>query len=190
MQAHPASAGAAAALCAPAAPDGVGGGEGRNGGGGGARKLGARRGWRGNLAAPCRQPGAAKGALGAGATQKSARGGAGRVAIQVLQYEFLGPAGLSEWGPPMEKVVYLVMGRDRDRFKVLYAGECERTDRADYLTSNDRFGCWLREGGGEANLHLAILPMFEAGAHDRKRVVDRIVSAYAPACNGAAAADQ
>ena len=135
-------------------------------------------------------PRGAAGPLGAGATQKSARGGAGRVAIQILQYEFLGPAGLSEWGPPMEKVVYLVMGRDRDRFNVLYAGECERTDRADYLTSNDRFGCWLREGGGEANLHLAILPMFEAGAHDRKRVVDRIVSAYAPACNGAAAADQ
>lgn len=112
------------------------------------------------------------------------------MAVQILQYEFLGPAPLSEWGPPMERVVYLVMARDRDRFTVLYAGECESTDRADYLTSNDRFKCWVREAGGEAGLHLAILPMFEAGAHDRKRVVDRIVSAYAPPCNKAGAAGE
>lgn len=108
--------------------------------------------------------------------------------LQILQYEFLGPVALSEWGPPMEKVVYLVMSRDRDRFSILYAGDCEKTDRADYLTSNERFKCWIKSGGGESNLYLAVLPLFKAGAHDRRRIVDRIVSSYAPACNGSAAA--
>ena len=29
------------------------------------------------------------------------------LSIQILQYEFLGPIPLDEWGPPMEKLVLL-----------------------------------------------------------------------------------
>ncbi len=103
--------------------------------------------------------------------------------IQILQYEFLGPVRLSEWGPPMEKTIYLVMSRKKDRFHVIYAGDCASTKEADYFTKNDRFKCWLENGGGEESLYLSILPMFEAGDGRRKGVLDRIVSAYAPVCN-------
>lgn len=103
--------------------------------------------------------------------------------VQILQYEFLGPVAFSEWGPPMGNLVYLVMSRSRDRFHILYVGDCEQTDRADYLTSNEQFKCWIKAAAGEANLYLAVLPLPEAGPHGRKRIVDRIVSRYAPPCN-------
>ena len=104
----------------------------------------------------------------------------------ILQYEFLGPVRLSEWGPPMEKVVYLVMSRDeKDRFAIVYAGDCESTGEEDYFTGSDLFKCWL-EGCGRRDdrMYLCILPMFGASRGERRRVVDRIVSSYRPACNG------
>ncbi|MDX1533798.1 MAG: hypothetical protein R3230_06315, partial [Nitrosopumilaceae archaeon] len=61
------------------------------------------------------------------------------MSIQILQYEFLGPIRLSEWGPPMEKVVYLIMSRDKDRFNIIYADECEKTEKNDFFTQNDQF---------------------------------------------------
>ena len=44
------------------------------------------------------------------------------MAIQILQYEFLGPIGLSEWGPPMDKVVYMIFTKNKEVFKMLYVG--------------------------------------------------------------------
>ena len=105
------------------------------------------------------------------------------MSIQILQYEFLGPIRLPEWGPPMEKVVYLIMSRDKDRFNIVYVDDCEKTEKTDFFTQNDNFKCWLQKGGREENLYLAILPMFEAEEYDRKRVVHKIVSSYKPVCN-------
>ena len=105
------------------------------------------------------------------------------MSIQILQYEFLGPVRLSDWGPPMEKTLYLVMSRDGDRFGIVYAGDCERTEKGDFFTQNDLFKCWTKNAGGEQNLHLAILPMFDSEPAERKGVLDRIVSRYDPACN-------
>jgi len=42
------------------------------------------------------------------------------MAIQILYYEFLGPIKLSEWGPPMDEVVYAIMAREKDTFKIIY----------------------------------------------------------------------
>ena len=105
------------------------------------------------------------------------------LSIQILQYEFLGPIRLSEWGPPMEKVVYLIMSREKDRFNIIYADECEKTEKTDFFTQNEKFKCWLQHGGREDNLYLCIFPMFEAEEYDRKRVVDKIISGYKPPCN-------
>ena len=95
----------------------------------------------------------------------------------------MGPIRLSEWGPPMEKVVYLIMSRDKDRFNIIYADECEKTEKNDFFTQNDQFKCWIKNGGYEENLYLSIFPMFEADEHDRKRVVEKIISGYKPICN-------
>ena len=50
------------------------------------------------------------------------------MSIQILQYEFLGPIPLSEWGPPMEKLVYLILSRNKDKFDMVYVGDCQKTD--------------------------------------------------------------
>ena len=50
------------------------------------------------------------------------------MSIQILQYEFLGPIPLSEWGPPMEKLVYLILSRTKDKFDMVYVGDCQKTD--------------------------------------------------------------
>jgi len=40
--------------------------------------------------------------------------------IQILQYEFLGPIKLSEWGPPMEEVAYILFAKNKDVFNIIY----------------------------------------------------------------------
>jgi len=104
------------------------------------------------------------------------------LSIQILQYEFLGPIKLAEWGPPMEKVVYLIMSRQKDSFKIIYAGNCEHTSDEKFFTSHPSFKCW-NDSASEKSLHLAILPMFESGNDERKRISDLIVARYHPVCN-------
>ncbi len=103
--------------------------------------------------------------------------------IQVLHYEFLGPVPISEWGPPMEKVVYILLSRSRERFTIIYADECEETDAVGYFTKNPLFKNWIRAAGGEKNLYMCILPLFESDAPQRQGIVARIVSRYKPECN-------
>ena len=103
--------------------------------------------------------------------------------IQILQYEFLGPIPLEEWGPPMEKLVYLILSRDKDNFDILYVGECEKTDDKSYFTQHPRYKCWIQHLGYEKSLYLAILPMFELSDDRRQNVIKKIMSSYKPTCN-------
>lgn len=103
--------------------------------------------------------------------------------IQILHYEFLGPIKLGEWGPPMEKVVYLILSREHEKFHIVYVGECEKTDDLGFFTKNPNFKCWLSKGGSEKLLYLAILPLFESEPSDRKGILQKIISQYNPPCN-------
>jgi predicted RNA-binding Zn-ribbon protein involved in translation (DUF1610 family) len=105
------------------------------------------------------------------------------LSIQILQYEFLGPVSLDEWGPPMEKLVYLIMSRDQDKFEILYVGDCEKTDDASFFTAHPSFKCWVKESISEKSLHLAILPLFDASTEMRKNICNKIISRYNPICN-------
>lgn len=103
--------------------------------------------------------------------------------IQILQYEFLGPIKLEEWGPPMEKVVYLILFREKDSFNIIYAGNCEHTIDKEFFTKNSSFNCWIGKSGSEKFLYLAILPLFESGNDERKKILDKIIARYKPTCN-------
>ncbi|MEM3006477.1 MAG: hypothetical protein QXW37_01485 [Candidatus Nitrosotenuis sp.] len=105
------------------------------------------------------------------------------MAIQILQYEFLGPIRLSEWGPPMAKVVYLVLRKTKDTFEIIYAGESEKTEENDFFTKNDKFKCWIQNAGSEENLYLSIYPMWDSSQEDRKRILGKIIQMYRPHCN-------
>jgi len=63
--------------------------------------------------------------------------------IQILHYEFLGPIKLSEWGPPMDKVIFVILAREKDTFNVIYVEQSEKTDKNDFFTKNEKFKCWL-----------------------------------------------
>ncbi len=105
------------------------------------------------------------------------------LSIQILQYEFLGPIPISEWGPPMEKLVYLILSRTKDKFDMIYVGDCQKTDDKSFFTSHNQFKCWLNQSGSEQSLYLAILPMFESSDGKRNNVIQKIISQYKPHCN-------
>ena len=105
------------------------------------------------------------------------------LSIQILQYEFLGPIPLNEWGPPMEKVVFLIMSRDQDKFNIIFVGNCEKTEESSFFTQSPHFKCWLKESITEKSLYLAILPLFESNEEQRKNVVKKIKVRYNPICN-------
>jgi len=105
------------------------------------------------------------------------------VSIQVLQYEFLGPIKLSEWGPPMGELVYMIMGRDKDRFNMLYVGDCDNTDDKAFFVQHEQFKCWVERAGSDTSLYLAVFPMKDSDAKRRQTVLSRIVANYHPPCN-------
>jgi len=105
------------------------------------------------------------------------------LSIQILQYEFLGPIPLDQWGPPMEKLVYLIMSRDRDKFDIVYVGDCEKTEDVSFFTQNTHFKCWMEQAVSEKSLHLAILPLFESGREYRQNILNKIKNRYKPVCN-------
>ena len=103
--------------------------------------------------------------------------------IQILQYEFLGPIKLSEWGPPMEEVAYILFAKNKDVFNIIYVGESGKTEESDFFTKNERFKCWLSNAGGEDNLYLSIYPMWESNSSERSQLVRKVISKYKPVCN-------
>jgi len=103
--------------------------------------------------------------------------------IQILHYDFLGPIKLSEWGPPMEEVVYVILSRIKDIFNILYVDESEKTLETNFFTKNDKFKCWLTHAGSDANLYLAIYPMWKSDKLKRDRIVDKAINRYKPVCN-------
>ena len=105
------------------------------------------------------------------------------MAIQILHYEFLGPIKLSEWGPPMEAVVYIIFSKHKDVFNMLYVGETGKTDAGDFFTKNAQFKCWLSHAGSEENLYLSIYPMWESSESQRRQLENKIISRYKPVCN-------
>ena len=105
------------------------------------------------------------------------------MSIQILQYEFLGPIRLDEWGPPMEKVVYLIFSRNKDSFNITYVADCEKTDEKNFFVNNSNFKCWIQKAGSEDSLYLAILPMFESNESERKSIIKKILLHYRPTCN-------
>ena len=105
------------------------------------------------------------------------------LSIQILQYEFLGPIPLEEWGPPMEKLVYLILSREKEKFDVLFVGDCEKTDDKSFFVQHPSYKCWIDNSGSEKSLHLAILPLFDSSTPHRENVMNKIISNYKPACN-------
>ena len=105
------------------------------------------------------------------------------MSIQILHYEFLGPIKISEWGPPMEKLIYILFAKVKDGFTMLYASEVEKTDQLDFFTQNDKFKCWVQHAGSEELLYLAVYPMADSEKNDRERIVQKIITKYKPLCN-------
>jgi len=103
--------------------------------------------------------------------------------IQILHYEFLGPVKLSEWGPPMEEVVYVILARTKDTFNIIYVDESEKTDETDFFTKNDKFKCWINTAGSANNLYLSIYPMWKSEKKERQRLVSKAIKNYKPVCN-------
>jgi hypothetical protein len=90
---------------------------------------------------------------------------------------------LEEWGPPMEKVVYLILSREKDSFNIIYAGNCEQTVDKEFFTKNSSLNCWIEKSGSKKLLYLAILPLFESENDERKKILDKIIVRYNPVCN-------
>jgi len=118
-----------------------------------------------------------------------------QLTIQILQYEFLGPIKLSEWGPPMDRVAYIIFSKNKDVFNMIYVAESDKTEAQDFFTKNDQFKCWLSYAGKKENLYLSIYPMWESSQPERNQsmwessqpernqLVKKIIARYKPICN-------
>ena len=106
-----------------------------------------------------------------------------QLSIQILQYEFLGPIRLSEWGPPMDKVAYIIFSKNKDVFNMIYVGESDKTESRDFFINNERFKCWISYAGKEENLYLSIYPMWESNVSQRRQLIRKVISKYKPVCN-------
>ena len=105
------------------------------------------------------------------------------MSIQILQYEFLGPIPLSDWGPPMAKLIYVIMSRNGEKFNIVYAGNCSDTNDKTFFTQHEHFKCWVQHTGSEESLHLAIFPMPDSNDAHRNHILNKILSSYRPPCN-------
>ena len=103
--------------------------------------------------------------------------------LQILSYEFLGPIKLSEWGPPMDQVVYILLSRIKDAFQVIYVGESEKSQDVDFFKNHEKSKCWINSAGFEENLYLSIYPMWDSTPDERKRLACKIINKYKPSCN-------
>jgi len=105
------------------------------------------------------------------------------LAIQILHYEFLGPIEISEWGPPMAKLIYILFSKTKNGFNMLYASQVEKTDETNFFVQDNKFKCWIQHAGSEELLYLAIYPMPDSQEDERERIVQKIISRYNPPCN-------
>ncbi len=96
----------------------------------------------------------------------------------------MGPIQLDEWGPPMEEIVYILLGKDGEKFSLIYVDQCTKSDDVGFFTKNSRFKCWVSHARTEKNLHVAIYPMFDSSPQSRQNIVEKIISKYRPVCNG------
>jgi len=103
--------------------------------------------------------------------------------IQILHYEFLGPIKISEWGPPMDEVIYVLFGKIKEGYTMIYADQSEKVTENNFFIKNDKFKCWLQHAGSENQLYLSIYPMWDSEKDDRERIVQKIISKYKPVCN-------
>jgi hypothetical protein len=106
-----------------------------------------------------------------------------QLTLQILSYEFLGPIKLSEWGPPMENVVYILLSRAKDTFQMIYVGESDKSQDDDFFKKHEKSKCWTDAAGYEENLYLSIYPMWDSTPDERKRLVGKIINKYKPSCN-------
>ena len=103
--------------------------------------------------------------------------------FQILQYEFLGPVPIDQWGPPMEKTIYLILSREKDTFNIIYAGDCAETKDESFFVQNVKYKCWTDNSGLEKLLHLAILPLFDSSDKRRQGILRKVITLYRPKCN-------
>jgi hypothetical protein len=83
----------------------------------------------------------------------------------------------------MEQVLYLLLKRTKDKFQIIYAGQSEKTEEADFFTKNEKFKCWIQNAGTEANLYLSIYPMWGSVEKERQKILAKIIEKYQPSCN-------
>ena len=103
--------------------------------------------------------------------------------IQILHYDFLGPVKLDEWGPPMDKVVFVILARNKDLFNIIYIDQSEKTNDSDFFTKHKKFKCWITHTGSEKNLYLSIYPMSDSDEKERQKLVNIALERYKPVCN-------
>ncbi len=83
----------------------------------------------------------------------------------------------------MDEVVYVLFGKIKEGFNMIYASQSEKVTEKNFFINNDKFKCWNQHAGSEDNLYLSIFPMWDSEKDDRERIVQKIISKYKPVCN-------
>jgi hypothetical protein len=109
------------------------------------------------------------------------------MAIRYGGYVFDAPAPVAQWSAPHRAGVYAILVADQTYhpmpFKVIYFGEAADLSERGFLKGHPKYSRWIREAGSEQSLYIAVYPMSESTAEQRRAVTGRLISEIEPICN-------
>ena len=107
--------------------------------------------------------------------------------IYFANYQFSEPESLPEWKTKEKNGIYTILTKDPQTksqpYKAVYFGESDNLSDTSFLKSNQRFECWIKEAGSEADLYIATFPMPDSAPELRQGIVAFLVKYYHPVCN-------
>ncbi len=102
-------------------------------------------------------------------------------------HEFSKPVKITEWEPPESKGLYAILKPDiqagHPPFKPIYFGQTGNFAERGFITSHEKYPCWVKELPEEEHMSIAIYLMPDSTEGERRAVEAELIKEYDPACN-------
>ena len=108
--------------------------------------------------------------------------------ISVGNVQFEGIRRITHFEPPGGSCLYVVLFKPKPEtnpldLKILYFGEHEHLDSADFYGNHPKLRCWVSEGGRLDALYIGYHAMPESSLAERKQAIFDLLEVFRPVCN-------
>lgn len=108
------------------------------------------------------------------------------MSIVYSNYTFSEPVFLSNWNPPYEAGIYVILKYDSSfkpkPYKALYFGQSSNMSERGFSSHHAR-SCWIRNAGSEDKLYIATYLIPNSKEPERLKVESKLIADYQPLCN-------